>query len=70
MNYLGDIRNGNYVHTDINARNSRLKIRDHIGQAQSEWKVAELSVKRIGKDLNKVFKTVVNELHNKLPELG
>ena len=39
---LEDIQDGNYIHTDINAIYARLKIRDRIKQAQSEWKVSEL----------------------------
>ena len=31
---------GRYVHPDINARDSRLKIRDHIRQGKSDWKGA------------------------------
>ena len=37
---LGDIRGGNHVHPNINARDIRLRIRDRIGKAQSEWKGA------------------------------
>ena len=61
---------GNYVHTDINAGYARLKMRDCIRQAQSEWKGAELSVKRIGKGLHRVFKADVYELNNSLPDFG
>ena len=45
MNDLEDIRDGNYVHPNINARYARLKICDHIRQAHSEWKGAEISEK-------------------------
>ena len=38
MNALEEIWDENYVHPDINARYARLKIRDRIRQAQSEWK--------------------------------
>ena len=37
-----DIRDGKHVHTYINARYARLKIREHIRQAQSECKGAEI----------------------------
>ena len=62
MNALGDIWYGNYVHPYINTRDVRLKMREHIRQAQSDWKVAELSLKRMIKCLQKLFKPVVNEL--------
>ena len=51
---------GNYVHTDINAGYARLKMRDCIRQAQSEWKGAELSSNSMVKVLYKLFKSFVN----------
>ena len=65
-----DIRDGNYVHPYINTGDDGLKLRDHARQTQGEWKRAELSAKRMGKDLHKVFKPVVYELNNKFPTLG
>ena len=59
-NAIEDIRDGSYIYSDINARYAVLKICDHIRQAQSEWKGAELSANRMGKGLHKVFKDVVN----------
>ena len=50
------------MHPDINTRDAILKIRDRIRQAQSEWEGEEISVKSMGKCLNKVFKAVVNKL--------
>ena len=50
---------GTYVNTNNNARDARLKICEHIRQAQSEWKRAELSEKRTGKGLHKVYEVVV-----------
>ena len=41
------------IHLYMNARYSRLKIRDHIRQAQSVWKGAELSSKSMVKGLHK-----------------
>ena len=41
-----NIRDGNYVHSDINAKYDRLKICDRIIQTQSECKGSELSEKR------------------------
>ena len=60
INSLKDIRDGNYVHPEVNARDYRLNIRHHIYQELSEWKVSENSAKTIDKVLLKVFKAVVN----------
>ena len=43
MNDLEDIWYGNHVHLDISKRDARLKLCEHIKQAQIEWKVSELS---------------------------
>ena len=69
-NDLEEIQYGNYLHTDINARDTRLKINDHIRQGKSERKGVELSAKSTGKGLNKVFKDIVNELNNSIHDLG
>ena len=69
-NTLEDIRNVNYLHPGINTRYARLKIHERIRQTQGEWKGLELSAKRVGKGLHKIFKAVVNELKNLLPILG
>ena len=37
-NALKDIRDGSCIHPYINVTHTRLKMRDHIKQAQSEWK--------------------------------
>ena len=42
MNSAKDIWGGNYMHPNINAIDTILKVHDPISQAQSEWKVAEL----------------------------
>ena len=42
MNAAKEIWGGNYMHPNINAIGTILKIHDPISQAQSEWKVAEL----------------------------
>ena len=57
-NDIKEIRYGNNVHPDINAIYARLKISEHIKQAQNGWKGSELSVKRMHKGLNKFFKDV------------
>ena len=56
---LEDIWGGSYVHLNINARYAILKIRHCIRQAQSEWRRVEISVKRVGKGLHKVFKVIL-----------
>ena len=38
MNAFEDIWDGNQIHSEIKARDARLKIRDHIKQTQNEWK--------------------------------
>ena len=68
-NALEYIQDEKYVHPDINTRDARFKMLESIKKAQSECKVAELSDNRMGKDLHKWFKTVVNELNNSLPTL-
>ena len=65
-----DIRDGNYVHPNINARYSRFKIRFGIRQVHSKWKGAEISSKMMGKGLHSVFKAIVKELNNSLPDLA
>ena len=67
---LKEIRDRNYVHPNINARHSRLKIRDQIRKAQSEWKGAVLSSKSMVKISHKLFKVTVKKLNNSLPALG
>ena len=59
-NTVEEIWDGSQIHPVTNARDTRLKIHDCIKQTKSEWKGSELSAKRIGKDLHKVFKAVVN----------
>ena len=69
-NALYDIKDGNQIHPELKRRDARLRIRDHIKQMKNEWKVTELSAKRMEKRLLKLFKAVVNELKNELPTLG
>ena len=60
MDALEDILGENYVHPNINARYSRLKIRERIKQSQGLWKVLKVSANRVGKGLHKVFKDGVD----------
>ena len=55
---LEDIRDRSQTHQNVNRREARYKIRDHIGQRQSEWKVALKATRSMVKGLHKVFKTV------------
>ena len=57
---LEDIRYGSKYHPSINSRGARYKIHDHIKQRQTEWKGALLSTQNMGKDLQKMFKAVIN----------
>ena len=68
-NTLEEIRDRIQIHTGINARYARFKIRDHIRQTQNGWKGAELSSKSTGKCLQKFFKDVLNELKNAMHNL-
>ena len=45
MDALEEIWGKNYVHPNINVKDSILKICDHIRQVQSQWKGAEISEK-------------------------
>ena len=59
MEMLEDISDGSQSHPNVNRREARYKIRDHIKQRQSVWKGALESTRNTGKGLHKVFKTLV-----------
>ena len=59
MEMLEDIRDGSQTHLNVNRREARYKIHDHIMQRQSEWKGALKATRSMGKGLHKVFSTVV-----------
>ena len=67
---LEDIRDGSNTHQNVNRIKARYKIRDHISQRQSEWKVALKDTRIIGKGLHKVFSTVVKEILQESTPLG
>ena len=46
---------GSQTHPNINKREARSKIRDHVRQRQSEWKGSLKSMQIMGKVLHKVF---------------
>ena len=48
---LEDIRDRSQIHTNVNRREARYKIRDHIRQGQLEWKGALKDTLIIGKGL-------------------
>ena len=56
---LEDICDGIQTHPNVNRREARYKIRDHIRQRQSEWKGALKDTRSMGKGLHKVFIMVV-----------
>ena len=67
---LEDIRDGSQSHPDVNRREERYKIRDHINQRQSEWKGVLKSTQNMGKGLHKAFKTVLKDISQDFPPLG
>ena len=56
---LHNICDGSQTHPNVNRRETRYKIRDHIRQRQSEWKGELKATQSMGKGLHKVFSTVV-----------
>ena len=67
---LEDIRDRILSHPNINQIEARYKIRDHIRERQLERKRALKAMPNIGKDLNKLSKTIVKEISQELPPLG
>ena len=59
---LEDICDVSQTHPNINRREARYKICDHIRQRQSEWKGELKSMQSMGKGLHKVFSTVVKDI--------
>ena len=67
---LEDICDGSQTHPNVNRREARYKIRDCIRQRQSEWKGELKAMQSMGKDLHKVFSTVVKEILQEFIPLG
>ena len=67
---LHDIRDGNQTHPNIDKREARLKIRNHIKQNKLEWKGALRATHKMGKGLHKVFSTTVKEISQELTNIG
>ena len=59
MEMLADIFDRSQSHMDVNMRDKWYKIGDRIKQRQVEWKGELKATPNTGKDLHKVFKTVV-----------
>ena len=66
MEMLEDIRDGSHSHPNVNNREARYKINDHIKQIQSEWIGALKATQNMGKVLHGVFKTVVKDISKDL----
>ena len=67
---LENIFDRSQSHPNINQREARYKICDHIRQGQSERKGTLKSTRNMGKGLCKVCKPVVKEISQYLPPLG
>ena len=67
---LEDIRDRSQTHTNVNKREARYKIRDHVRKRQSEWKGALKSTQSMGKGLHKVFSTIVKDILQELTAFG
>ena len=59
---LEDIRDRSHNHLNVNRREARRIIHDHIRQRQSGWKGALKATQIMGKGLYKVFSTVLKEI--------
>ena len=66
---LHDIRDGNQTHPNIDKREARLKIRDHIMEKKSEWKVGLRDTHKMGKGLHKLFSTILKYILQELTNL-
>ena len=62
MEMLEDIRDGSQTHPNVNKRESRYKIRDHIRQKGLQWKKALKATHNTRKCLHKVFSMIVQEI--------
>ena len=67
---LQDICDGSQTYPNVNKREARYKIRDHVRQRQLQWKGALKATQSMGKSLHKVFSTVVKEISQELTALG
>ena len=67
---LHDIRDGNQIHPNIDKREARCTIRDHIKQKKPEWNGALKDTHKTRKGLHKVFNTTVKEISQEFTNFG
>ena len=67
---LEDIFDGSQTHLNIDKREARYEIGDHIRRKEWEWKGALRATQKTGKGLPKVFSTIVKEISQELANLG
>ena len=67
---LENIRDGSQTHPNVNKREARYKIRDHVRQKESQWKGALKATRSMGKCFHKVFSTIVKDISQELKALG
>ena len=66
---LEDISDGSQTHPNVNRREARYEIRDHIRQRQPEWKGALKATQSMGKGLHKLFNTFAKDIFQELTPL-
>ena len=67
---LEDIRDRSQTYPNVNIREARYKIRDHIRKRKPEWKGALKHTRNMGKGLHKVCSRVVKDILQELTPLG
>ena len=67
---LHEICDGSQTYPNVDKREARWKIRDHIKQKKLEWKGALKAMRDMGKGLHKVFSTIIKEILQELTNLG
>ena len=65
-----EICDGSKFHLSANRRRACYNTCDSIKRRQTDWKVALLSTRNMGKGLHEVFNAVINEISQVLPILG
>ena len=67
---LEDICDGSQTHPNVDKREARYKIRDHIRRKELKWKGSLKTMQSMGKGLHKVFSTIVKEISQELATMG
>ena len=67
---LKDIRGGSQTHLNVHRREACYKMRDSIRQRKLEWKGSLKSTRSMGKNLHKVFSTVVKDIFARIDSFG